>query len=66
MFEWLKTAANIDETEMHRTFNCGIGMTVTVPAATTAAALASLRGAGETAFVIGEIRAGSRGVVLEG
>jgi phosphoribosylformylglycinamidine cyclo-ligase len=66
VFEWLKAAANIDETEMHRTFNCGIGMTVTVPATAVDAALSCLRAAGETAFVIGEVRPGSRGVVLDG
>ena len=66
VFEWLKEAGNIDETELHRTFNCGIGMTVTVPAATADRALASLEAHGETAYRIGEIRAGNRGVVLEG
>jgi phosphoribosylformylglycinamidine cyclo-ligase len=66
VFEWLKAAANIDETEMHRTFNCGIGMTATVPAAAVEQALACLRAAGESAFVIGEVRPGSRGVVLDG
>ncbi len=66
VFEWLKDAGNIDETELHRTFNCGIGMTVTVPPSAVARALACLRECGETAVPIGEIRAGSRGVVLEG
>jgi len=64
VFEWLKETAGIDETEMHRTFNCGIGMTVCVPATHVDVALASLRASGETASVIGEVRAGSGGVVL--
>jgi phosphoribosylformylglycinamidine cyclo-ligase len=66
VFEWLKDAGNMDETELHRTFNCGIGMTVTVPKGSVDAALAALRSRGETATVIGEIRSGNRGVVLEG
>ena len=66
VFEWLREAGNIGETELHRTFNCGIGMTVTVPASAAERALAGLRECGETVVRIGEIRAGSRGVILEG
>ena len=51
---------------MHRTFNCGIGMIAIVPAAQADAALALLRGRGETASLIGEIRKGDRGCVIEG
>ena len=66
VFEWLRAAGNMDETELHRTFNCGIGMTVTVAASAADEALARLRALGETASAIGEVRTGSRGVVLEG
>jgi len=38
-------------------FNCGIGMVVVVAAADAERALAELRAAGETASVIGQIRA---------
>jgi phosphoribosylformylglycinamidine cyclo-ligase len=65
VFEWLRTAGNIDEIEMHRTFNCGIGMTVCVPPSAVGAALARLAALGETATVIGEVRAGTDGVVLD-
>jgi phosphoribosylformylglycinamidine cyclo-ligase len=64
VFEWLKETSGIDETEMHRTFNCGIGMTVCVPREHVEAALASLRASGETASIIGEVRVGNSGVVL--
>ena len=66
VFDWLQATGNIDETEMHRTFNCGIGMTVCVPPETADQALARLRALGETATVIGEVRAGTSGVVLDG
>jgi phosphoribosylformylglycinamidine cyclo-ligase len=66
VFDWLRAAGNIDETELHRTFNCGIGMTVCVPAAEAGRALARLRELGETAMLIGEVRPGNRGVVLDG
>lgn len=64
LFEWLQAATRLDDTELHRTFNCGIGMTVHVAAADADRALALLRAAGETATIIGSIEAGSRGVVL--
>jgi phosphoribosylformylglycinamidine cyclo-ligase len=66
VFEWLKSTANIDETQMHRTFNCGIGMTVCVPPTSVDAAIALLRAHGESVSVIGEVRPGSSGVVLDG
>jgi phosphoribosylformylglycinamidine cyclo-ligase len=43
---------------MHRTFNCGVGMVVVVPAAETGAAIAAFNAAGETAWQIGRIEAG--------
>jgi phosphoribosylformylglycinamidine cyclo-ligase len=64
VFDWLQQTSGIDDVEMHRTFNCGIGMTVCVAAEHVDAALASLRASGETATVIGAVRAGSGGVVL--
>jgi len=57
VFEWLQTAGNIAAGEMHRTFNCGIGMVVIVAPQDAEATLACLREAGENAAVIGEIRA---------
>ncbi|MCC7198060.1 MAG: phosphoribosylformylglycinamidine cyclo-ligase [Gammaproteobacteria bacterium] len=63
VWDWLQGAGNIADAEMHRTFNCGIGMTLQVAAADADHALELLRGRGETATVIGEIRPGSGGVV---
>jgi phosphoribosylformylglycinamidine cyclo-ligase len=56
-FDWLQTQGNITDTEMYRTFNCGVGMVAVVPATAVDAALAFLQAAGETAWHIGEIRA---------
>jgi len=65
VFDWLRSTGNIADVEMYRTFNCGIGMIAIVPAAECAAALALLAAHGETAWQIGEVRAGSSGVVIE-
>ena len=65
VFDWLARTGNISDAEMHRTFNCGIGMVVIVPATAVAAALALLAAQGETAWHIGDVRHGNRGVVIE-
>lgn len=59
IFDWLAQAGRVDEDEMLRTFNCGVGMTVIVAGDKAEAAMALLREAGETVSVIGDIKAGS-------
>ncbi len=65
VFEWLASSGGIAPAEMYRTFNCGIGMIAVVPATHADEALAQLRAAGETAMLIGEIRPGTAGVVID-
>ena len=55
LFAWLQNTAGIDDTEMNRTFNNGIGMVVVVDAADAPACAALLRAAGEQVYVIGTI-----------
>ena len=57
IFNWLQQQGNVDEHEMHRTLNCGIGMVLVVPAATADEALALLKAEGEVAMLIGRIEA---------
>lgn len=57
LFTWLQHHGNVLDTEMHRVFNCGIGMVVIVAKENAAAALAQLAAAGEQVWQIGEIRA---------
>ncbi|MCE1243839.1 phosphoribosylformylglycinamidine cyclo-ligase [Oryzomicrobium sp.] len=57
LFQWLQAEGNVAEDEMHRVFNCGIGMVIVVPAAQAAAAQAALAAAGEAVWQIGTIRA---------
>jgi phosphoribosylformylglycinamidine cyclo-ligase len=65
VFDWLQQTGRIEPAEMYRTFNCGIGMIVVVAKEQASQALTLLAAHGESAQVIGEIRSGSRGVVIE-
>jgi len=64
VFDWLQQVGHIESAEMYRTFNCGIGMAVVVPKEQAAQAAEFLAARGESAQIIGEIRPGSRGVVI--
>ncbi|MGY6214279.1 phosphoribosylformylglycinamidine cyclo-ligase [Methylolobus aquaticus] len=55
IFRWLQEQGNIDESEMLRTFNCGIGMILCVGPDDESTALAELRASGETALALGTI-----------
>jgi phosphoribosylformylglycinamidine cyclo-ligase len=55
LFAWLQQTAAIDDHEMNRTFNNGIGMAVVVAPAVAESAAAALRQAGERVHVIGVI-----------
>ncbi len=55
VWQWIQSSGRIADAEMHRTFNCGIGMVVLLPAARADAALAALRASGEPAPVLGEV-----------
>ena len=57
LFQWLQKAGNVADGEMHRVFNCGIGMCVVVAEQDAEPALAHLRAAGEAALKIGRIEA---------
>ena len=59
LFAWLQKTAGIDDFEMNRTFNNGIGMVVVVDAANAVATANTLRTLGEAVFEIGVI--GARG-----
>lgn len=66
LFAWLQQTAGIDDHEMNRTFNNGVGMVIVVAADQAAACAATLREAGEQVFEIGRIapRGGAAAVVV--
>jgi len=55
LFTWLQEHGKVADAEMHRVFNCGIGMAVIVAAGDAERAMADLKAAGETVYRIGEI-----------
>jgi phosphoribosylformylglycinamidine cyclo-ligase len=59
IFDWLQETGQVPESEMRRTFNCGIGMVVVVPADEANAVSAALTASGETVHAIGDVVAGS-------
>ena len=57
LFKWLQRHGGVADAEMHRVFNCGIGMTLIVADEDAAAAMRMLAAAGETVYRIGSIEA---------
>jgi phosphoribosylformylglycinamidine cyclo-ligase len=55
IFSWISEHGQIAEAEMHRVFNCGIGMVLVVAADEAEAAVRAFRATGETIWKIGEI-----------
>ena len=55
LFEWLQRKGAVAEAEMHRVFNCGIGMVAVVAAGDARRAASRLRALGETVYEIGFI-----------
>ncbi len=60
IFQWLQEKGQVQDQEMYRTFNCGIGMIVCVDESAVAQSLAILQQAGETAWGIGHIESSSQ------
>ena len=55
LFSWLQQQGGVADSEMHRVFNCGIGMVIVVPADQADAVAATLAGEGQEVFHLGEI-----------
>jgi phosphoribosylformylglycinamidine cyclo-ligase len=64
IFGLLQKKGNIEEQMMYNTYNMGIGMMVVVDKADVDKTIEAIKSAGETSFVIGEIKAGKKGVTL--
>ncbi len=59
VFGWLSRSAGIEEREMLRTFNCGIGLVAIASSEKSADVIAAFAAAGQKAFVLGKLVAGN-------
>ncbi len=64
VFKLLQEKGQIEEKIMYNTYNMGIGMVVAVGAEDVDKAMEAMKEAGETAYVIGTVEAGEKGVKL--
>ncbi len=55
IFDWLQKHGNVEDAEMYRTFNCGIGMALVVPRGHANATLHAFSGLGVQAYEIGSV-----------
>jgi phosphoribosylformylglycinamidine cyclo-ligase len=67
IFDWLQRMGKVESAEMHRVFNCGIGLVLVVDPETEQAVIDRLVALGEAAYVIGAVerqKSGSPGTVI--
>ena len=64
LFDMIAREGGIDERDMFNTFNMGVGMSVVVASEDADRALATLRAAGEDAYLLGEVAKSEDGVIL--
>lgn len=65
IFSWLQDQGGVDQAEMYRTFNCGVGMVLAVSANDVDETISLLQAAGETASVIGKIEKHDGAAIVE-
>lgn len=65
LFRLIQEGGRVGEDEMREVFNLGVGMIAALPASAVGAAQAAAAAAGVTSWVIGDVRAGTRGVRFE-
>lgn len=64
IFKMMAREGQVEEHMMYNTYNMGIGMIVAVDAADAEKTMEAMRAAGDTPYVIGEIKDGEKGVTL--
>ncbi|GGO73173.1 phosphoribosylformylglycinamidine cyclo-ligase [Bowmanella pacifica] len=55
IFSWMQQQGNVTQHEMYRTFNCGVGLVIAVPADKAEQAVALLNAEGENAWLLGKV-----------
>ena len=65
VFDMIQKLGDVDDSEMYRVFNMGVGMAIVAPPYYADSVLRQVRRCGEQAWFIGEVVAGEREVVIE-
>ncbi|SFJ45518.1 phosphoribosylformylglycinamidine cyclo-ligase [Thermoflavimicrobium dichotomicum] len=66
IFRWIAELGRIPAADMYRTFNMGIGMVLIVPKSEADEVVKAATEMGETAYIIGQVRAGTKRFVWTG
>lgn len=64
IFRLIQEKGNIEEQMMYNTYNMGLGMVLAFDPADADQAIAAIKASGETAYVVGEVKAGEKGVTI--
>ncbi len=64
IFRLIQEKGNIEEQMMYNTYNMGLGMVLAFDPEDADQAIAAIKAAGETAYVVGEAKAGEKGVTI--
>ena len=64
IFKMMQRVGNVDEEMMYSTYNMGLGMILAVDAADVDKTMAAIKEAGDTPYIVGEIKDGDKGVTL--
>lgn len=64
IFKMLQVDGNIDEQMMYNTYNMGLGMVIAVDPTQVDAALKCITAAGEKPYIVGEVKAGEKGITI--
>lgn len=64
IFRLIQEKGNIEEQMMYNTYNMGLGMVLAFDPADADQAIAAIKAAGETAYAVGEAKAGEKGVTI--
>ena len=65
IFRLLQKTGGLEEKMMYNTYNMGLGMVLAVDPADAEKTVAALQEAGEAAYIVGSIEAGSKEVILQ-
>ena len=64
IFKMMAREGKVEEQMMYNTYNMGIGMIVAVDPADVDKTIAAMKAAGDTSYIVGEIKDGEKGVTL--